>query len=445
MSWLGNLLNIIRHRLGERQRQADLRDLYALAPFLNQRVGDDKKLHRQIEDSLLMMTHAGHLFGEIEELPPGDQSGRLVQAMKDDNPILAGMSAEKLASSGRMDSLPGLVWGLGSSDLVDNIRNGILQGLQEGKGEPGWHAAIYEALWPHVLEAVAHGGKSDLTAVLLRMDPAAAAAALFETASHSRMPLSVDLLIEMADATGFRLPVQMLEDFAEALLPHRRGLPTGLAWDAAISALVTAGGQGRSLEVQAAVAAESARRADAAQGMRSGSSRAFLRISQSRLPDDSKVSALHSALDSRFKRLGLQVGYNEDREFELRHMTRPEWIIRTLNCFFCGCENSGSLARCAEQGVLLVEEMDEVGLPGCAGALRTIRPLYEELLRMEQPGDVDSEEQVVEDADDDPKYAALQEQIEQAEAASRAEGYEDCCAALWRYAILYQDQILAVE
>ena len=167
-------------------------------------------------------------------------------------------------------------------------------------------------------------------------------------------------------------------------------------------------------------------------------STAFSHIANSTGDASHKVYLIHQALDDRFKAQGISVGFDDDRPSELNHMSRPEWVIRTLNCFFCGCENSGNLSEDSGLGLRLIPEMEEVGLKGCAKALRMIKLIDEEdelLYSRYDRGEI---------SEDD--YETLAEQLSQkrpaAEQSSLAEGFDTCGEALWAFALLHSSEIL---
>ncbi len=167
-------------------------------------------------------------------------------------------------------------------------------------------------------------------------------------------------------------------------------------------------------------------------------SRAFLRLEKSGQPNRYKIGALHQSLDDRFHREGIEVGFNSDRAEELKHMTRPEWVIRTLNCWVVGLENSGNLREDCETGLQLLQELEEVGLPGCIRALQAIAVLQDEeqmVYAREESGELSEDE-----AEDE--VARLLEAMEKAEFDAEPEGWEECATALWTYAVRHQLQIL---
>lgn len=296
-------------------------------------------------------------------------------------------------------------------------------------------AAFREQLLPVVISVAVHSERErkpwDAVRAALALSPGRGACELLLAAARAGIAFQLEVLLEIVNVGCGGLPVSDLIPAAEALLPHRDNIRAAEAFDAHMKRLVADGSVKLSNSLQETVEAQ---RTDAVatDSAFAGMSRTLRRIAQSGKDHWSMISELHQALDDRFAREGISVGFNENREFELQHLTRPEWIIRTLNCFLCGCENSGSLHRQAEMGIPLVEYFDEVGIAGCARALRAIEGVMKE--EEARVGSVPDDELY-----GDSYYARL-------EAVEReAEGMEECCRQLWRFALRYREEILRVD
>lgn len=385
--------------------------------------------HQAVEQAL----NAGVRLRRLKALTKAGLVKKLTAALDDKDLFFPLMVTERLTSLGRADCVPGVCRALSRESLAGSAMKALAE-LPVEKME----AAFKEGLLPVLIARGSPRGSGvpasvSAAAIALRMDPVSAARDMLLAGQETGYVLLEEVALEIANRVGSQLSGEDIERLAEALLIHRSHPRQADALDIAVRRLMKAGGEVSSPELRTLLETERTRRKTDGQ-----MSRALQRIADSGKDHWGKIHDIHQALDDRFARQGVEVGFNYDQKLELQYMTRPEWLIRTLNCFLCGCENSGSLARRSEMGIPLAEYFDEVGIPGCARALRAIGGVEREmdiLYALQKAG------KITED-DFDLRYEALEARIEKAESDAMPEGMEECCEALWKHAMQHQHEVL---
>lgn len=360
---------------------------------------------------------------------------RLTAALEDNDVFLPLLAAEELAKTGREDSLPGLRRALGDPMLVNSALKGIADVLHgTGKVDQKYRDELFPAVLSLAVAVEDERTWTQAVSVLRLLKPEDNLQILLSVARKAGRGLPVDLIVCLVNENSHRLRAEELVSLAEALLPHRDHVRAGDAFDALVRRIWEAGIEDSiSGELRETMEADKARALDSTPRA-AGMSRMLERIALSQKSYWHKISAIHSALDDRFARRGISVGYNNDREFELQYMSHPEWVIRNVNSFLCGCENNGSLSRQMHNGIPLIKYLEETGIHGCVRALKRFQQLEAEEEAREQAQDEDEE---------DERYAEYILRLEQAERDAQPEDMEECCRLLWDFAMEYSSQVLS--
>ena len=359
---------------------------------------------------------------------------KCVAALDGSDHALAEAAAEKLGSMGKKLCLPGILKALQLEDYSKYVLHGLSQAHYDGDPEPGWRESVYPLLMLCATSQHPDASVSRQAGILaVTLNPSEATQGILEATAFPEGAT----LIDIHQTTRFNLPDDVLSLLGAALLPHGDDLRLGPFLDTIVTRLAAANWQGGPPELGSRITEERARQESRALGMRTAT-QTFLRLEKSGQPNNRKICALHQSLDDRFHRKGIEVGFNYDRAEELKHMTRQEWVIRTLNCWVVGLENSGNLREDCATGLQLLQELEEVGLPGCIRALQAIAVLQDEeqkVYEREEAGELSEDE-----AGDE--VARLLEAMEKAEFDAEPESWEECATALWTYAVKHQIQIL---
>jgi hypothetical protein len=393
---------------------------------------ETKSVFRKMFRKMLAdMEAAGKRFEKIRSAPKPQRVAMLVEALDDPSELIPPMAAEALGKSGKAVAVPGICRALKNASLRFHVATGIHEALKTpAKVETAFREQILQHVLSMVIDRDQETFLSDAVGLVLALSPERGAHELLFASAKAPFPLPKEQLLRIINWKCSLMQTADLVLAAEALLPHRAYREYADAFDHLMQRL-----QADSVKLPPKLSKalkadqKAAKKADPAFA---GMSSSLRRIAQTDSDYWDKISALHTALDDRLARKGVEVGYNRNQKQELKHLTRPEWIIRTLNCFLCGCENSGSLAGQEEMGIPLAKYFEEVGIPGCAKALRTMKEIVKEEKARERL-----------DPDDEDLYGCeYQERMEQAEADGPAEGMEECCERLWHYALEHRAEIL---
>jgi hypothetical protein len=355
---------------------------------------------------------------------------KLTAEVQSRNVLTAMRAAKSLGEMRTPDALPGICQALEKSSLIRYVIEGLTS-----DGLSKMDDSFVEAIVPALVRATLRHGDDAPAVTALKIDRGKAVPLLYPALKSRRIPFPMESLLKILHAGGLSISDGYLACLAAELWPHRENLRAVLALDAIVAKLAAGDGSPIDGELGRAVEEERARERTKEEKQQAPS-RAFLRIAESGKDDIDKVCSLHQELDDRMGRMGVWVGFDDDREMELKYLSRPEWIIRALNYFFCCCESNGALHRNFELGSGLIEGMKEVGLEGCVRAMEAIAPLLDEQAALGEPDDEEAADECIRKEED------IDSRLKQAERL--AEGWEDCSAAIWRFALRHQQEVLPV-
>jgi hypothetical protein len=394
-------------------------------------------------DSLFPKTFTGFLNGLLKAMVKTEKAlsgkgaaavDKWVAALGKPDSLTATAAAERLGSLGMLISLPGIRQAMLSEKYAKDVLQGISKAHYHGKPEAEWRNSIYPLLLERATTKHPDPYVPFLAARLaMALNPIEATRGILK----SQVSPELDVLIEVNRATRLKLPDDVLSLLGGVLLPHRDDLRLGPYLDQVVTRLADANWLAGPPDLTKLILEERTRQQNTDPRIRTPS-RAFIRIENSGARNIDKIGAIDDSLDDRFNREGIEVGFNYDPVADLKHMTRPEWVIRSINHWVVGLENPGNLIEDCNGGLLLLKEMEEVGLPGCVKALQAIAVLQDEeqmVYTREEAGEL-SEDEAGEEV------ARLIGAMEKAESDAKPESWEECATALWAYAVQHQLQIL---
>lgn len=382
---------------------------------------------RGFEAFAMMFGRAYWRLHKLKRATGAERVRMLTKALASSDHVLRVLAVEELAKTARPDSLPGIRTALQDPALRSSVLNAISKIARSGEHlDPEFRAPLLAELINQIVYGERQG---DAIGAVLALSPEHGASELLAASSNAGRTFPPGIVKSILGDNWNKLRVPDLVIAAEAMLPARDLVEEGEVFDALTKRLAAEVGH-----LAMSDALKEAVESERQQVPCGGLSRTMRRIDLNEKSHWHKISALDSALEARFRRRGVHVGYNNDREQELRHMSHPEWVIRNLNSFLCGCENSGSLARQSHNGIHLAKYFEETGIAGCAKALRSFERLEKEETARE--GSVPEDELFGWEHD---------ERMRHAEREARPEGMEECCQLLWAYALRHADEILRDE